>query len=390
MKKTILYARVSSEDQFENGFSIDNQKFQLIKYANENQITDYIYLEEQGESATSLNRTQMKKAIKLIENDEVENIVFYKVDRLSRNVYDFAKLSNLCVEHNTKLISLTENLEDSSMGNFSKNMMISLAEMESQRISERTKDGYVGMLESGIYPFGGRRTFGISKTPDRKLEYNDDIEIVKEIFKNDSYGISYQENCRLINAKYKLGKSKNWIQSIVENTLYKGYVDYMGKRYYFLEPIVEENYRIVEKKYQHKRNRIEHVYYLRYVLSDYKKSTKVKTIKKTGEKKIYHYYKNLETGLIYNEDKLMKLIDKNIKIMNKQQKKLLDKRLKKLNEIYVMTDMAIEEYTELKNKLNDKLGILTKIDNLESITIDEFDNVTCYANNKRTTFTYER
>lgn len=387
---TVLYSRVSSDEQVENGFSLEAQKFQLLKYVKENKIENYLYLEDRGESATNTNRTQLTKIMRMVRNSEIDRLIFFKIDRLSRNVLDFTEIRKMCSITDTELISLSENIETTAMGSFSNNIMISIAEMESARIGERVKDVYVGMLENGIYPFGGKSSFGITKTEDRKLVYNDDIEIVKEIFKNDKTGMSYQENQRLINKKYNIKKSKNWLQAICKNTLYQGYREYKGKRYYFLPPIVEEDYNVEKNKYQHKRNRIEHTYYLRDVLVGYRKSVKVKKIHSTGEDKYYCYYKNPETGLIYNEEKLLKLINKYIRADNRKKDKVLKDRLFKLDNVYVMTKMKMEDYIEHRNRLQEKLGIVTKIDCISKIEIDDSDCVTCFLETGNIKFKYNR
>lgn len=389
-KITVLYSRVSSDEQVEKGFSLESQKFQLLKYAEEHDIKDYMYMEDRGESATSMNRTAFSKIINMIKNKEVDKLIFFKIDRLSRNVLDFTELRRLCEINNTELISISENIDTTAIGSFSNNIMISLAEMESARIGERVKDVYVGMLENGIFPFGGPMSMGITKTKDRKLIYNDDIEIVKEIFENDRTGMGYQQNQRLINEKYNLKKSKNWVQAICKNTLYKGYKEYRGKKYYFLSPIIEEDYNVEKNKYKHKRNRIEHTYYLRDVLPNYRKSVKVKRLVSTGQDKYYCYYKNPDTGLIYNEEILLKQINKYIIIDNRKKNKVLKDRLYKLDNVYVMTKMSMEDYIEHRNRLQEKLGIVSKIDYINKIEIDENDHVTCFLENHTIDFKYNR
>lgn len=372
-KTTILYSRVSTEEQGKNGYSLDFQKYQLLKYAEDNKIEDYVHFEEFGESATSMKRPKMKLMLDMIKDGEVEEIIFYKIDRISRNIIDFAELNKLCELANVKLTSMTEPIEQSAMGEFNQNIMIAIAELESKRISERSKSGYVGMLERGIYPFGGRMPLGISKTKDKLLYHNDDIKIVKEMFEMNYRGESHQEIRRVINKKYNLNLAKNTVTKQFENTLYKGYLDYQGKRYEFLEPITVGD-GVVPDFSSHKRNIETYTYKLKAFLPEYYVETKSKYSVALGEMKHYTYYRKPNTKMIIEENKFFRYLAKQIKLTNEESQSILKKKIKKLDEIYVLSDMDMYDYKQLKKEIYEKVEEIWAVKNVQEITIsDSYD-----------------
>lgn len=104
--------------------------------------------EDKGYSAGNENRPKYKELLKLINNKKVNCLIIHKIDRLSRNVVDFNNLVNICVDNGVNLISITDNVNfNSAVGRGTSNIMISIAQMEREQIGERTKNGYVGMLE---------------------------------------------------------------------------------------------------------------------------------------------------------------------------------------------------------------------------------------------------
>ncbi len=98
----------------------------------------------------------------LIKSKEISTIIIHKIDRLSSNITDFNNFVNLCSLNNINLISITDSINfNSAVGRGTSNIMISIAQMEREQISERTKAGYIAMLENGEYPFGGKLPLGM-------------------------------------------------------------------------------------------------------------------------------------------------------------------------------------------------------------------------------------
>lgn len=388
-KITVLYSRVSTEEQGNNGYSLDFQKYQLLEYAKNNEIENYVHFEEYGESATNMNRPKMKRILEMIKRGEVEEIVFYKIDRISRNILDFAELNKLCELANVKLTSMTEPIEHSAMGEFNQNIMIAIAELESKRISERSKSGYVGMLERGVYPFGGRMPIGISKTEDKQLYYNDDIGKVIEMYELNLAGMSHQDIIRMMKKKYNLNIAKNGMQRILTNELYQGTVTYQGKTYRFLEPI-EVKGMDVPVFDRPKRNLYKHSYRLLKYFSDYKLDTKGKYNHSLGRMKYYTYYKHKEYDIIIQEEKFFRQLKKHINLKNEDTESVLQTQLKKLNELYVLSDMDKKQYDKLKTEIHQKAEEIWALQNVTAIEVDEDYNITIKYKKTELKFHYKK
>ena len=111
-KKTGLYIRVSTNVQFEEGYSVGAQTEKLEKYCNYQEIDNYDLYIDGGYSGSNLNRPEMKRLIKEIQEGKVESVVVVKLDRLSRSQKDTIYLLEDVFEANgVGFISLNENFD---------------------------------------------------------------------------------------------------------------------------------------------------------------------------------------------------------------------------------------------------------------------------------------
>ena len=85
-----IYCRVSTEEQAEGGFSLDNQKRACVDYATSNQYHIKEIFVDEARSARSTDRPEFQRMMKGIRKEPVDAIIFYKIDRLARNIGDFA------------------------------------------------------------------------------------------------------------------------------------------------------------------------------------------------------------------------------------------------------------------------------------------------------------
>lgn len=99
MKKTILYTRVSTEEQV-RGYSLGQQRTALVNYCKNQKIRKYEVYEDDGHSAKTIKRPKYLELLDDIENDRVERIIFFKLDRIARSVIDFKNLMVYCEEKN--------------------------------------------------------------------------------------------------------------------------------------------------------------------------------------------------------------------------------------------------------------------------------------------------
>ena len=117
--------RVSHLSQIDN-FSIEQQKASIETYATFHTIKITAHLAECG-SGTTDDRKQIQTLYRLIEEDTVEGILCYKLDRIFRNMKLSTDFISTCVEKGIKIHSVAENIStDTPAGMFMVNCLLSV------------------------------------------------------------------------------------------------------------------------------------------------------------------------------------------------------------------------------------------------------------------------
>lgn len=91
-KTCYIYCRVSTDEQAKEGYSVENQKRACSEYAKSNGFDIKAIFADEGESARTTNRPEFQKMMIALKERPVDALISYKIDRISRNVSDFANL----------------------------------------------------------------------------------------------------------------------------------------------------------------------------------------------------------------------------------------------------------------------------------------------------------
>ncbi|OGM26862.1 hypothetical protein A3D00_03165 [Candidatus Woesebacteria bacterium RIFCSPHIGHO2_02_FULL_38_9] len=91
-KTCYIYCRVSTDEQAKEGYSVDNQKRACSEYAKSNGYDVKAIFTDEGESARTTNRPEFQRMLGALKNKPVDALIAYKIDRICRNVADFANL----------------------------------------------------------------------------------------------------------------------------------------------------------------------------------------------------------------------------------------------------------------------------------------------------------
>ncbi|BBM87089.1 recombinase RecB [Candidatus Uabimicrobium amorphum] len=243
MKKYVGYIRVSNK---EHDTSIPAQELKLREYVLQHNIDLVeIYVEEKSAFKKS-DRKEFKKAMRHLEQDEIQGIVFHKVDRSARNMKDFAILENFFDRKDIRVIE-GEFDTSSAQGRFQFRIFCSMAVWYSENLSEEVTTKMTQRLRNGYYPanppFGYRK--GIKgKDKDWKKKYpNHNARYVREIYElYDSGAHTYNSlaaKMRLKGAKNSNGGkfNKRLVERILTNPFYYGQIKWTrratGKELYF-------------------------------------------------------------------------------------------------------------------------------------------------------------
>lgn len=146
--RVALYPRVSTEEQATNGYSLSLQEESLVRYANEHgyKITG-IYRDE-GNSARKpvMKRKVMLQLLEDVKAGKIDRILFLKLDRWFRNVREYHIVQQILEAHGVTWQATMEDYDTvTANGRLRVNIMLSVAENESDRTSERIKFVFDGM-----------------------------------------------------------------------------------------------------------------------------------------------------------------------------------------------------------------------------------------------------
>jgi DNA invertase Pin-like site-specific DNA recombinase len=140
MAQVVCYARVSTGEQRDSGLGLAAQRTRLESECTYRGWSDVVYLEDGGYSAKSLHRPAMQEALRMLASGEASTLVACKLDRLSRSVADFVSLLALAERQGWSLVVLDIGLDlTTPNGKFVASVMSSVAELERNLISERTR-----------------------------------------------------------------------------------------------------------------------------------------------------------------------------------------------------------------------------------------------------------
>ena len=108
-----------------------------------------------GFTGSNMERPALQRLLADIEAGEVDCVIVYKVDRLSRSLLDFTKIVETFDQHGVSFVSVTQQFNTStSMGRLVLNVLLSFAQFEREMISERIRDKVAASRRRGKWSGG--------------------------------------------------------------------------------------------------------------------------------------------------------------------------------------------------------------------------------------------
>src|ERR1700693_3724097 len=142
--RCVIYTRKSTEEGREQDFNtLQAQREAAEAYILSQKQNGWHTLAENyndgGVSGASLDRPALKQLLDDIQARQIDCVVVYKVDRLSRSLLDFARLLSLFEKRGVSFVSVTQEFNTTtSIGRLTLNILLSFAQFEREIISERT------------------------------------------------------------------------------------------------------------------------------------------------------------------------------------------------------------------------------------------------------------
>ena len=249
-----IYVRVSTDDQRDNGYSIDSQLRMIKEYCKKNDYNIVDVYNDAGHSGKDLMRPEMQRLLADIKSKKIDKLIAIKVDRLTRNNYDGFWLLNYCEEHDVKIELILEPYDVSTAnGEMIFGMNLVFGQRERKEIGARTKRAMEEMALEKIHP--SKAPYGYIRNKETgHLEIEPiEAQVVKEIFELCKQGKSTRNIATIMkdnNAYLKQGKwASDRIYKILTNAIYIGTFEYgKYKRKHqdvlrvenYCEPIIDE------------------------------------------------------------------------------------------------------------------------------------------------------
>lgn len=205
----LLYARVSTQLQVNDGVSLDVQERQLRQAAELAGYTEFELVREEGRSGKSITgRPALTAALKRLDTGTASALFVTRIDRLARSTKDFLGIIDRANANKWRLVMLDLNLDTASyQGRFVVTIMSALAEMERGIIAERQKDVHKDRRSRGI-------VWGVDMGPKNKTSN----EIKDLIRKQKDSGLSFHEIARRLNSNdVPTQNGGKWYATTVKN-----------------------------------------------------------------------------------------------------------------------------------------------------------------------------
>lgn len=378
----------STEEQKKFGISVNDQKNSLTKYCQDNKLKIYDYYIDEGVSAGTISKR--KEFVRLLRDlDNIDLIIFTKLDRFSRNVRD---ANNILVEldaHNTAFRAIDEDDIDTSTadGRFIFNLKVNLAEHEKNKDSERINRINTYKYNIAKTVCTGQAPYGYKISEEKKLIV--DEEKAKNVIALFEYyaktnNLNETANWFRINCE---NKSTYSIKKYLRNSAYVGkfvrkktneIIDDYSPRIMSDELFndVQKLIKVNVKKSKanpnsKKHNEIPYIFSGLLICQEcgHILSGKTNSNSKHYYNCRYHYFKKCNNEKCINEKRLEKyLINEIVPILEKRKLEIIDinsneqkiidnsqklkNKLKKLADLYLNDLIDLDFYQEEYNKIN--------------------------------------
>ena len=140
MKRVGIYGRVSTEDQEREGTSLQTQLEYCLKYCNDKGY-DVTYRFNEAYSGLSLERPKLNELRELIRSGQIEVVVVYCLDRLSRDPTHGVMLTQEMEKYHVTMEAVTEDIDNSELGKLINYVRGYASKVEAEKIRERTMRG---------------------------------------------------------------------------------------------------------------------------------------------------------------------------------------------------------------------------------------------------------
>lgn len=226
----VVYMRVSTEKQAEEGNGLESQKRDIENYCKKNEyiITDY-YIDD-GYTGANMDRPELQRLISDCVAKRIKCVVAFKLDRLSRSMVDGIYMIERVFQPNNIIFKCVHDSisYDSPMEQAYTQMMAVFAQLDKNTMLLRMRGGMLERVKQGYWMGGGNTPYCYSYSketgtlvpiPERKKQANEAINLFLQGYSD-------------VKIRDMLGfKSEMVVRSLLTSPVNIGYIPYKGKIY---------------------------------------------------------------------------------------------------------------------------------------------------------------
>lgn len=229
------YSRVSTTEQAEHGYSLDEQRTRMESYCKAMSWTVFAHYTDGGFSGGNTDRPALQAMIRDVQEKRVEKVLVWKLDRLSRSQLDTLYLiEKVFLANNVDFVSMQENFDTSTaFGRAMIGILAVFAQLEREQIKERMMVGKVARSKQGLWHGGGLVPVGYEYR-DGKLDVVPyEAMQIREAFDLYLAGTPVRRIETIFWERGYVHKYGKWsgrrLHDVLTNDIYIGNITYQGK-----------------------------------------------------------------------------------------------------------------------------------------------------------------
>lgn len=242
--RVALYIRVSGEEQKIKGLSLEAQQERLEEYARQQGwVVVGIYIDAAKTARKDMRkRSEFQKMINSVKRDEIDLLLFCRLDRWFRSVADYYKITEILQAHHCDWKTTDEEYDTSTAnGRLYINVKLSIAQNEADICSERISVVFDSKVQHGTV-VSGNCPFGYVVNEEKRLSIDPDAAaIVRDAFNYYESSVSQRGTIRHIRETYGVNWCDATFRRMLAERLYTGVYDSRGRyNENFCEPIISK------------------------------------------------------------------------------------------------------------------------------------------------------
>lgn len=240
--RAALYIRVSGEEQKIKGLSLEAQQERLEAYAKERGwVIVGVYIDAAKTARKNIHkRAEFQRMIEAVKHDEIDVLLFCRLDRWFRSVADYYKVMEILEAHNCNWATSDEEYNTSTAnGRLYINVKLSIAQNEADIDGERIDVVFDSKIAHGTV-VSGNCPFGYRVNDEKRLEIvQEQADIVQDAFSRYESTVSQRGTIKYIRERYSVNWCDATFRRMLHEKLYTGVYD-RGGRYNdnFCPPII--------------------------------------------------------------------------------------------------------------------------------------------------------